>query len=126
MTSNDFLDVLGKVDDAFVEEAAVAGAYLPSERQVTNHRHTKRIWLVAAAFALVVLSCASWLMLRKGPDPGAAPSDDPRLAGTSSAPVATAPNMRCRCAVPPASSRSSTKNAMTQRQSFFGEPIWQH
>lgn len=92
MTSNDFLDVLGKVDDAFVEEAAVAGAYLPSERQVTNHRHTKRIWLVAAAFALVVLSCASWLMLRKGPDPGAAPSDDPRLAGTSSAPVATAPN----------------------------------
>lgn len=92
MTSNDFLDVLGKVDDAFIEEAAVAGGYLPSERQVTNHRHTKRMWLVAAAVALVVLSCASWLMLHKGSNPSTTPSDDPRLAGTSSAPVATASN----------------------------------
>lgn len=93
MTSNDFLDVLGKLDDAFIEEAAAAGGYLLSERQVTKQRHPKRMWLVAAAFALVVLSCASWLMLRKGAAPGeTAPGDDPRLAGTSSAPAATASN----------------------------------
>lgn len=93
MTSNDFLDVLGKVDDAFVEEAAAAGGYLLTERLVTKQRHPERMWLVAAAFALVVLSCASWLMLRKGSNPNeTTPGDDPRLAGTSSAPVATASN----------------------------------
>ena len=90
MTSNDLLDAFGKVDDAFVEEAAIAAGYLPSERKATNRRHTKHMWLVAAAVALVVLSCASWLMLHKGSNPSTTPSDDPRLAGTSSAPVATA------------------------------------
>ena len=93
MTSNDFLDVLGKVDDSFVEEAAAAGAYLLTERLVMKQRRPKRMWLVAAAFALVVLSCASWLMLRRGPDPGrTTPGDDPQLAVPSSAPVATASN----------------------------------
>lgn len=90
MTSNDFLDVLGKVDDSFVEEAAAAGGYLLSDRQLTKKKHGWQICLAAAAFALVLLSCASWL-LRKGSNPGTTPGNDPQLAWTTSPPVVTAP-----------------------------------
>lgn len=91
MTSNDFLDILGKVDDSFVEEAAAAGAYLLSDRQLTKKKHGWQICLAAAAFALVLLSCASWL-LRKGSNTGTTPGNDPQLAWTTSPPVVTAPN----------------------------------
>lgn len=93
MNAYDVFNAIHHVDEKYIVEAGIEAGYLNVYQETAKQRRGKRLWLVAAAFALVVLSCASWLMLRKGAAPGeTAPGDDPRLAGTSSAPVATASN----------------------------------
>ena len=68
MNANEVFNAIHHVDDKYIVEAGIEAGYLNVE--TAKQRRGKRLWLVAAAFALVVLSCASWLMLRKGPNPG--------------------------------------------------------
>lgn len=93
MNANKVFNAIQHIDDKFIVEAGIEAGYLNMHQETEKQRRGKRLRLVAASFALVVLSCTSWLLLRKGADPGGTtPGSDVQLAGTSASPVVTDPS----------------------------------
>lgn len=86
MTELDFLLSLNEVDDTLIQQAAQAGGFMEASNHLKKKKTRKSIWFVAASFALVVLSCATWLLLRKGAIPvkNHAPSGNEQLLGALS------------------------------------------
>ena len=92
MNANNVFNAIQHIDDKYIVEAGIETGYLNVHQETIKQRRVKRLWLTAAAFALMVLSCTSWFLLRKGADPnGTTPGNDVHMAGTSATPIITSP-----------------------------------
>ncbi len=92
MTAQELLYALNDVNDDLIQQAGMAGGHFSDRERTAATWKGRGIWLVAAAFALAVLSCTSWLLLGRNTKPVGStplPGGDSHLSANSSVPSQT-------------------------------------